>query len=184
MVPTLWNVSDSIFNVQLCIFQSWALRCNSAWMAPSSGSLLHLSALVPTKGDERGGWDGWMASPTWWTWAWVGSRSWWWTGKPGVLQSVGLQRVRHDWATELNCIDGGAKTRIQACSPLKCFQQLCCVAFLTSYGVGRLHIFQQSWRYTTYLVSHLLQYLWVSLTNMISLIYSHLSKLLISVYES
>ena len=103
MFPTLWNVSDSIFNVQLCIFHSWALRCNSAWMSPSSGSLLHLSALAPTKGDERVGWDGWMASPTWWTWAWVGSRSWWWTGKPGVLQSMGLQRVGHDWATELNC---------------------------------------------------------------------------------
>ena len=43
-----------------------------------------------------------MASPTWWTWVWVGSRSWWWTGKPGVLQSMGSQTVRHDWATELN----------------------------------------------------------------------------------
>ena len=43
-----------------------------------------------------------MASPTWWTWVWVSSRSWWWMGKPGVLQSAGLQRVRHDWETELN----------------------------------------------------------------------------------
>ena len=47
-------------------------------------------------------WDGWMASPTWWTWFWASSGSWWWTGKPGVLQSMRLQRVRHDWATELN----------------------------------------------------------------------------------
>ena len=46
--------------------------------------------------------DGWMASLTRWTWVWVSSRSWWWTGKPGVLQSMGLQRVRQDWATELN----------------------------------------------------------------------------------
>ena len=50
-------------------------------------------------------WEGkgraWMASPTWWTWVWVSSRSWWWTGKPGVLQSMGLQRVGHNWATEL-----------------------------------------------------------------------------------
>ena len=53
------------------------------------------------EGDDRG-WDGWMASLTWRTWVWVGSGSWWWTGKPGVLQSMGLQRVRHDWATELN----------------------------------------------------------------------------------
>ena len=42
------------------------------------------------------------ASPTQWTWVWVSSGSWWWTGRPGVLQSIGLQRVRHDWATELN----------------------------------------------------------------------------------
>ena len=47
-------------------------------------------------------WDGWMASPTQWTWVWVGSGRWWCTGRPGVLQSMGLQRVRHNWATELN----------------------------------------------------------------------------------
>ena len=51
------------------------------------------------EGDDRG-WNGWMASPTWWTWVWASSRSWWWTRKPGVLQSMGLQRVRHDWVTE------------------------------------------------------------------------------------
>ena len=48
------------------------------------------------------GWDGWMASPTQWTWVWVNSGSWWWTGRPGVLQFMGSQRVRHDWATEQN----------------------------------------------------------------------------------
>ena len=53
------------------------------------------------EGNDRG-WDGWMASPIWWTWVWAGSRSWWWTGKLGVLQSMGSQRVRHDWAPELN----------------------------------------------------------------------------------
>ena len=47
------------------------------------------------QGDDRG-WDGWMASLTWWTWAWVCSGSWWWIGKPGMLQSMGSQRVRHD----------------------------------------------------------------------------------------
>ena len=52
------------------------------------------------EGDNRG-WDGWMASPIQWTWVWVNSRSWWWTGRPDVLQSMGLQRVRHNWATEL-----------------------------------------------------------------------------------
>ena len=43
-----------------------------------------------------------MASPTQWTWVWVNSGSWWWTGRPGMLQSAGVQRVRCDWATELN----------------------------------------------------------------------------------
>ena len=51
--------------------------------------------------DDRG-WDGWMASPTQWTWVWVNSWSCWWTGRPGVLWFMGSQRVRHDWATELN----------------------------------------------------------------------------------
>ena len=52
------------------------------------------------EGDDRE-WNCWMASLTQWTWVWASSRSWWWTGMPGVLQSTGLQRVRHNWATEL-----------------------------------------------------------------------------------
>ena len=56
------------------------------------------------EGDDRG-WDGWMASLTQWTWVWVNSRIWWWTEKPSVLQSIGSQRVRHDWVTELNWTD-------------------------------------------------------------------------------
>ena len=53
------------------------------------------------EGGNRG-WDGWMASSTQRTWVWVNSRSWWWTGRPGMLQSMGSQRVRHNWVTELN----------------------------------------------------------------------------------
>ena len=53
------------------------------------------------EGDDRG-WDGWVASPTRWTWVWVNSESWWWTVRPGVLQFMGSQRVRHHWVTELN----------------------------------------------------------------------------------
>ena len=59
------------------------------------------------EGRRKRGWDGWMASPTQWTWVWVSSGSWWWTGKPGMLQSMGLQRVRHDWVTELNWTEVG-----------------------------------------------------------------------------
>ena len=64
------------------------------------------------EGDNRG-WDGWMASLMRWTWVWVDSRSWWWTGKPGVLQSMGSQRVGHNWATELTdwTLGGGNERR-------------------------------------------------------------------------
>ena len=67
-------------------------------------SLKKTLMLGKTEGRRRRGWgrDGWMASPAWWAWAWAGSRRWWRTGKPGVLQSTELQRVRHvqsDWTT-------------------------------------------------------------------------------------
>ena len=52
------------------------------------------------RGDR--GWDGWMTSPTRWTWVWVNSRSRWWTGRPGMLRFMGSQRVGHDWVTELS----------------------------------------------------------------------------------
>ena len=55
------------------------------------------------RGDDRG-WDGWMASPTQWTWVWVNSGSWWLTGRPGVLRFMGSQRVRRNWVIELNWI--------------------------------------------------------------------------------
>ena len=53
------------------------------------------------KGDDRG-WDGWMATLIKWAWVWKNSRSWWWTERPGELQSMGSQRVGHDQTTELN----------------------------------------------------------------------------------
>jgi len=56
------------------------------------------------EGDDRG-WKDWMASPTRWTWVWVSSGSWWWNGKSGMLQSMGSQRVGHNWVSELNWTD-------------------------------------------------------------------------------
>ena len=56
------------------------------------------------EGDDRG-WGGWMASPTRRIWVWASSGSWWWTGKPGVLQSTGSQGVGHNWVTELSWTD-------------------------------------------------------------------------------
>ena len=64
------------------------------------------------EGDNRG-WAGWMASPTWWTWVWVDSGSWWWTGRPGVLRFMESQRVGHDWVTELNWTEVGWTQRAQ-----------------------------------------------------------------------
>ena len=72
------------------------------WRVDSLEKTLMLGGLgAGGEGDDRG-WDGWMASLTQWTWLWVDSGSWWWTGRPGVLKIMGLQRVRHDWVTELN----------------------------------------------------------------------------------
>ena len=88
----------------------WCWSWNSNTLATWCRELTHLK--IPWcwkrlraggEGDDRG-WEGWMASPTQWTWVWVDTGSWWWTGRPGMLQFMGSQRVRHDWATELNWI--------------------------------------------------------------------------------
>ena len=91
-------------------WKDWCWSWNSNTLATWSEELTHLKrpwcwerSKVRGKGDNRG-WDGWIASLTQWTWLWVNSRSWWWTGMPRMLQSMGLQRVGHDWATELNWI--------------------------------------------------------------------------------
>ena len=81
--------------------------CVRAWTESVCKELTHWKRprcwerLKAREGDDRG-WDGWMASPTRWTWVWACSGCWWRTGKPGVLQSMGSQRVRHDWVTEQN----------------------------------------------------------------------------------
>ena len=73
------------------------------WQPDVKNWLIEKTLMLGTiGGGRRRGWDGWMASLTQWTWVWVSSASWWWTGRPGVLQSMGLQRVGHDWVTELN----------------------------------------------------------------------------------
>ena len=84
------------------------LRHKSAMTTLSCDELTHWKRLwcweglgTGGEGDDRG-WDGWMASPTRWMWVWMNSRSWWWTGRPGMLQFMGLQRVRHNWMTELS----------------------------------------------------------------------------------
>ena len=80
------------------------------------------------EGDERE-WDGWMELPTQWTWVWVNSRSWWWTGRPAVLQSMGSPRVGHDWETELHCPLSPTEGEWKFCSFVLFFllyKYLCC----------------------------------------------------------
>ena len=73
------------------------------WRTDSLEKTLMLGKIEGSRGEgDNRGWVGWMASWTQWTWVWASSGSWWRTGKPGVLQSMGLQRVEHDWVTELN----------------------------------------------------------------------------------
>ena len=89
-------------------WKNWCWSWNSNTLATWCEELSHwkrswvwerLKAGV--EGDNRE-WGGWMASPTLWTWVLASSSSWWWTGMAGVLQSMGSQRVRHNWATALN----------------------------------------------------------------------------------
>ena len=105
---TLFSHTNKVMlNILLNIhWKDWCWSWNSSTLAIWCEELTHWKRpwfwerlKAGGEGDNRG-WDGWMASPIWWTWVWVSSRSWWWTGKPGMLQSMGLQRVRHDWLTE------------------------------------------------------------------------------------
>ena len=91
-----------------CSLENWCWSWNSSTLATSWEELTHWKRCwcweglgAGGEGDDRG-WDGWMASPTQWTWIWVDSRSWWWTERPGVLRFMGSQRLGHNWAAELN----------------------------------------------------------------------------------
>ena len=76
------------------------------------------------KGDDRG-WDGWKASLTWWTWVWASSEIWWRTGQPGMLQSMGMQRVECDWVTELNWFT---------------YLYLVCLIFVAVHGLSLVYV--------------------------------------------
>ena len=90
-----------------CSLERLMLKLKLQYFGTSCEELTHLKCpwwwerlRAGGEGDDRG-WDGWMASPTQWTWVWVNSGNWWWTGRPGVLQFMGSQKLGHDWATEL-----------------------------------------------------------------------------------
>ena len=92
------------------LWKEWCWSWNSSTLATSCEELTHWKRLWCWEGLGAGGeggdrgWDGWMASRTRWTWVWVNSGRWWWTGRPGVLWLMGSQRVGHDWGTELKWV--------------------------------------------------------------------------------
>ena len=103
--PTSQSWRKSVLNIQ-----DWSWSWSSNTLATWCEKLTHWKRSwcwerlkAGGEGADRG-WDGWMASPTWWTWVWASSGNWWWTGKPSMVQSIGSQRVGHEWATELNIV--------------------------------------------------------------------------------
>ena len=99
-----WFPRKSVLNIH---WNDWCWSWSSNTLATWCKELTHCERpwcwerlKAGGEGDSRG-WDDWMASQTQWTWVWASFRSWWWTGNPGMLQSMGLQRVRHDSVTEL-----------------------------------------------------------------------------------
>ena len=101
--PTSPSYRKSVLYIH---WKDWCWNSNN--LATWCEELTHLKRLWCWERLKAGGegdgreWDGWMASATQWTWVWVNSRSWWWTGRPGVLWSMRSQRAGHNWATELN----------------------------------------------------------------------------------
>ena len=102
--PTSLSYRRSVLGIH---WKDWFWSWNSNTLATWCEELTHWKRpwcrerlRAGGEGDDRG-WNGWMASPTQWTWVWVDSGSWWWTGRPGVLQFMGSQRVGHDWVDEL-----------------------------------------------------------------------------------
>ena len=112
---SVWSMSDqgrswrSLFTFTINIYwKDWCWSWNSNTLATWCYELTHLKRpwcweRLKARGDKNNkGWDGWMASTTQWTWVWVNSGKWWWTGRPDMLQSMGSQIVGHDGATVLN----------------------------------------------------------------------------------
>ena len=93
------------------LWKEWCWSWSSSTLDTSCEELTHWKRLwcweglgAGGEGDDQG-WDGWIPSLTRWTWVWVNSGRWWWTGRPGVLRFMGSQRLGHDWVTELSYID-------------------------------------------------------------------------------
>ena len=86
-----YSLEGLMLKLKLQYFGTWCKELTH-WKRPWCSDRLKAGG----EGDDRE-WDGWMASPTWWIWVWVSFGSWWWTGKPGMLQSMGSPRVGCNW---------------------------------------------------------------------------------------
>ena len=119
-------------------WKDWCWSWNSNTLATWFEELTHWKRpwcwerLKAGEGDDRG-WDGWMALPAIWTWVWVSSRSWWWTGKPGVHEVAKSQTGLHDWTT--------ATTAFSQKHGLTCLKRLNMKPYLTLYWVAVARIF-------------------------------------------
>ena len=143
--PTSPSYRRSILGVH---WKDWCWSWSSNNLATWCEELTHLKRpwcwerlRAGGEGDDRG-WDGWMASLTRWTWVWVNSGSWWWTGRPGVLQSMGLQRVGHEWATELNWL----KVKIYESQVSRVLPKVKCSGAQPCSFVYRLSVAAFSWQ--------------------------------------
>ena len=115
------------------------------------------------EGDDRG-WNGWMTSPTQWTWVWVNSGSWWWIGKPGVLQSMGLQRVGHDWAAELNWTEANSPYLLSDNKHLKAWGESSCL-FRTERHLCQAHFFKTEIVLLLFFFALKIFFSWVPIAN-------------------
>ena len=148
--PTSPSYRRSVLNIH---WKDWCWSWNSNPLATWCGEQTHwkrpwFQERLKAGGevDDRG-WDGWMASPTRWTWVWVNSGNWWWTGRPGVLQFMGLQRVGHDWATELS-------TRDVTCNMINIINTTVCM-FIKLDLVPRVLIMRRTFFFSDSLIVHL-----------------------------
>ena len=87
-------LKEIILNIH---WKDWGWSRNSSTLTTWFEELTHLKRPWSWARLNDRGWDSWMASLTQWTWVWINSGRWWWTGKPGVLRSMGSQRVGWTW---------------------------------------------------------------------------------------
>ena len=127
--PTSPSERRSVLNIH---WKDWCWSWNSNTLATWCKELTHMKRpwcwgrlKAGGKRDDRR-WEGWVASLTRWTWVWASSGSWWWTGKPGVVQSMGSQRGRHDWTTVLNWMRYFVLFSYQVRKPYEYFTPLTC----------------------------------------------------------